>query len=676
MDTEDAVLSPTLRTTNERNRPCSWRAFLVGAVCVAVSVCFVTQAEVVLSSVRIGYLQLPPVAIAMLLFVLAFRKLLPFLKLSSSDVLLVYCMTLVGVMVSSHGVVEKLVPGLVSLNYFGSANNDWHGLFDSHVAARLVPYNPADGHLQAVSQYYYEGLPRGQSVPWGRWLPPILNWAVLVFLVIFAFLCLTAILRRQWVEHEHLSFPLTQVPLAIMGEGGRPLFCSPLAWLGVMLPVVVFGAKMLHQVWPTIPDIPVFYVLNDYLPTPWSSVSYTPLCLSFAAVGMMYLLPVDILFSIWFFFLLTRVQQFGAISFNVATPGMPTMPTLLFTGFQTLGAYLVIAGSLIWAARPHLRRVWAAATGREKGDDSEELLPYRVAVFGLFGSLIAASTWLWLMGMSWWLAAGELTVYVFVIALVMARSTAEAGMLMTETTFRPVDIVRVFAPLHSLGPANLTMLAFCDNLFTRDLRGLVLTGFLDSAKIGDSTQVSRRTLGRFLCAGVLLAFVIAVALNVSIPYHKSANAMDPYLEKFSPTFFWADYSQYLSSAAVPSTDTSWQIPGGVALGIAVALFLTFMRAAFFWWPLHPLGYALAGVVDDRPLLVPLPDRLAPQVPDAPLRRHVVLHPCPAVFPRDDRGGVLLRGLQCPPEHTVPRHAAGIPVDVRTQKDWIRKTIND
>ena len=30
------------------------------------------------------------------------------------------------------------------------------------------------------------------------------------------------------------------------------------------------------------------------------------------------------------------------------------------------------------------------------------------------------------------------------------------------------------------------------------------------------------------------------------------------------------------------------------VGVVVTLFLTAMRAAFFWWPLHPLGYALSG----------------------------------------------------------------------------------
>ena len=58
------------------------------------------------------------------------------------------------------------------------------------------------------------------------------------------------------------------------------------------------------------------------------------------------------------------------------------------------------------------------------------------------------------MGMSLWLALFELVIFIFVTALVMARSTAEAGMLMTETTFRPIDIYRMFGSIHALGPAE------------------------------------------------------------------------------------------------------------------------------------------------------------------------------------------------------------------------------
>ena len=34
--------------------------------------------------------------------------------------------------------------------------------------------------------------------------------------------------------------------------------------------------------------------------------------------------------------------------------------------------------------------------------------------------------------------------------------------------------------------------------------------------------------------------------------------------------------------------------GLVGLGFAFALFLAIMRTRFLWWPLHPIGYAVAG----------------------------------------------------------------------------------
>ena len=179
------------------------------------------------------------------------------------------------------------------------------------------------------------------------------------------------------------------------------------------------------------------------------------------------------------------------IAYNMDMPQMPIYPPPLFIGYQTMGAYFVLVGYFVWIARPHLRRVWAAAIGKERGDDANELLPYRVAVWGLLACVALSALWLWGMGMSLWLAAGELVVFLLVIALVMARTTAEAGMLMTETTFRPIDIYRMFAPIHALGPQNLTMLAFVDNLLLRDQRGLLLCGMLDAARIADGTKVRR-----------------------------------------------------------------------------------------------------------------------------------------------------------------------------------------
>jgi hypothetical protein len=578
------------------------RALLVGALGAAATAFLVTWAEMVLQTIKIGYLQFPPAALGMLLLVVALSRGVHRLArrwgLTSSDLLVVYCMCLVGAMTASHGLVEKMVPALVYPPYAANNTNGWHDSFDRFLRHGLVPYNPADANAQPVVDGYYKKLHPGEALPWDLWLTPVLSWGLLAGLVLFAFLCLTAILRRQWVDSEKLAFPLAQLPLEIAGDQDRPAFFrNRLVWLGALLPVAVYTVKWLHQVYPSVPDVTIQWNLSDYVTNPpWNSVAWSVMfILSFAAIGFFFLLPTDVLFSIWFFFLLSRVEHVLMVAYNQPTPGMPAYPPALFIGYQTVGAYLVLTGYFFWVARPHLRRVWAAALGREKADDADELLPYRVAVWGLAGSILASAGWLWLNGMSLWLALFELVVCIFVVGLVMARSTAEAGMLMTETTFRPIDLYRMVAPVHALGGANLTMLAFFDNLFLRDQRGLLLTGMLDAARISDGTRVRRGAFAGALALGVVIAFAVAVPLNIYLPYHLGANGhMDAWMEQGSPGLTLTDYGQYFKGNALLPNGASWQMPTFFGVGVALTVFLTFMRTAFFWWPLHPLGYALSG----------------------------------------------------------------------------------
>ena len=576
------------------------RVLLIGSLGVALTAYLVTQAEMVLSSIRIGYLQFPPAALGLLLVVVAASRLARRLSarwgLSSSDLLVIYSMMLVGALVSSHGVAEKLVPLLVIPREFADANNDWHGLFDPHTPQWLVPWDVHNPDKGTVVSGYYGKMPRGASIPWGPWLLPLASWGVLIVLVLFSFLCLTAILRKQWVDNERLSFPLTQLPLEIAADEERPrFFRSGLMWMGALIPIVVFGLKALHQVQPVVPDVTVQWVLNDYLTTPpWNQIPYTSITLSFAAIGFFYLLPTDVLFSVWFFFVLSRLMQVLAIAYNQPIPAMPQFGIPLFIGYQVVGAYLALIGYFLWMARAHLAHVWAVARGRVPADDADELLPYRVAVWGLFASLLLAVGWLWAAGMSPWLAVLELLFGVLGIGLVMARSTAEAGMLMTETTFAPTALVRLFVPLHALGGANVTMLSYFDGLFTHDQRGLLLAGFLDGSRLADGTRLPRRAFAGALVLGVGIALVLAVGLNVYFPYHIGATSMDDWMESGSSRNLFIDNGRNFHADATQATGASWQGPLALGVGILVTGCLIAMRSAFFWWPLHPLGYALMG----------------------------------------------------------------------------------
>ena len=604
-ETEEVIESPSGGAPQDvpvRQESPRARALVIGAVAAGATAFLVTWAEMVLQTIKIGYLQFPPAALGVLLLIVALSRgaarLVRRWNLTSSDLLIIYCMCLVGAMTASHGLVEKMVPEMVYPKFGANNNNAWHNLFDPFIHSAQVAYDPGRADKQGVADDYYQKLHPGDPVPWAAWLVPVLNWGLLSGLVLFAFLCLTAILRKQWVDSEKLAFPMAQLPLEIGGDQDKPAFFrNRVMWMGAGLPILIYAVKGLHLIQPTIPDVTIQWNLTDYVTTPPynQAASNVYFILSFAAIGFFFLLPTDVLFSIWFFFLLSRVEQLLMISFNQPTPGMPAYPPPLFIGYQDVGAYLVLSGYFFYIARPHLRRVWAAALGREKADDADELLPYRVAVWGLIGSIAASSLWLWFNGMSLWLALFELVVCIFVIALVMARSTAEAGMLMTETTFRPVDLIRMFVPIHALGASNLSQLALFDNLFLRDQRGLLLTGMLDSARMTDGTRVRRRAFAGALALGIVIAFAVAVPLNVYLPYHLGASGhMDFWMEQGSPGLTFGDYQQYFRAGTPLPTGSAWQMPTFFGVGVVMTVFLTLMRAAFFWWPLHPLGYALSG----------------------------------------------------------------------------------
>ena len=124
------------------------RALLIGAMGAAATAFLVTWAEMVLQTIKIGYLQFPPAALGLMLLVVAVSRGVARLAqrwdLTSSDLLVIYCMCLVGAMTASHGLVEKMVPALVYPHDAADNTNGWHDTFERFLHPGLVPYNTGD----------------------------------------------------------------------------------------------------------------------------------------------------------------------------------------------------------------------------------------------------------------------------------------------------------------------------------------------------------------------------------------------------------------------------------------------------------------------------------------------------------------------------------------------------
>ncbi len=572
----------------------SGRSIVLGICFIIAICCLVSYAELVITYIQIGFLQLPPAVIGLFFFLVLGNRLLEKLnnrfRLSPRELMSIYCMMLVASMISSRGVMEKLIPALIAINYFTNETNSWDTLFFSHIKPWLIPFSPEQKGQAGIAVSFYEGIQTGDVIPWRAWLEPLCVWGVLVFFVFTAFLCLAAILRRQWIENEKLTFPLVALPLEFVHEG-RGFFKNRLMWLGFALPALIFSLNGLHEIYPQIPGISLQYLLNQHFTDqPFNAIAYTPIFLSFAAVGFFYLLPTQLLFSLWFFFLFTRFQDVVAALFGLRVSGMPLYPTRLYLGYQAAGAYVVLVISFIYMGFPHFRRVFRRAFTADKADDTAELMPYRIAVCGLIVSLTLAIAWCYAAGLNLGFAAFEILVYIGIIGVVMARSTAEGGLLMTETSFRPIDLYQLIATKATLGAQSLTILSFLDAIFTRDQRGLILTGFLDGLKIRDRVGMSYRSLLGIFVLGCALAFLCAAAIHLWLPYTHGANHMYSYTYQGNPLWAFRDNVGAMEGLTENLRPTSALFFG---IGAFVTTGLVILRMLYWWWPLHPLGYALS-----------------------------------------------------------------------------------
>jgi hypothetical protein len=572
----------------------SRKAVVVGLVGILIVVFLVSYAELVTGEIMIGFLQLPPVVLALLfLLVLLNRWIGSFRKtwaLTAQELVVVYVMMLLSAMVSSRGVMEDLIPMLAGPNYLATAENKWKDIYFPHIPHWAVPWNPHGPIQQWVTLRFYEGLRWGEHVPWGPWIVPLLIWTILISLVFMAFICLSVIIRKQWVDNEKLNFPLVQLPLEmIQDRGERSFLRNPMLWAGFAIPFCIFGMNGLHNINPAIPAIPIFLDINSLASVrPWSAMSFFRAYFSLAGVGFFFLLPTDLLLSLWVFYLVGHGEEVLCAALGRDPTPTPHAEGSMIVGYQAAGAWLALAVYLFILARPHLEKVWRNAIGRESGGDDNEVLSYRVALWGLVAALIGIVCWGVALGMTWWVVLGEFIVFIFVEALIMTRAVAEGGIIMAEGVLTPMDFYTLFAPASTLGAANLTGLSFLDALFTRDLRGLTLTGFLDAQKMADGVRLHRRKLLGVFVMALTVSMVASAALQLWLPYHRGAVTMYSYAYRGNNIQFFRENQPAMSGLVQANmAQMVW-----LALGIAVTAAMVNLRIRADWFPFHPLGYAM------------------------------------------------------------------------------------
>jgi hypothetical protein len=241
----------------------------------------------VITRVQIGVFQLSPAVIGVFFFIIVTNRALGrihrTIRLSQSELMVIYSMMLLAAMASSRGLMEMLIPPLVSVNYFANEANEWTHILSRHIKPELVPFDTNKAELQLIAKSFYENVGPNPSVPWRAWIPSLFIWSIPITLIFFGFVCVASVISRQWVDNEKLAFPLVQLPLEIVRDSQkRTFFSNRLMWLGFAIPAIVFSLNGLHNISPVIPHVNLRTDLNQYFTEkPFSAMYRISLNISF-----------------------------------------------------------------------------------------------------------------------------------------------------------------------------------------------------------------------------------------------------------------------------------------------------------------------------------------------------------------------------------------------------------
>lgn len=569
-------------------RGVSARAMALGILLIPVSCYWMAVMEMKWNSLDSTCVSLFFHVVFLLLVITALntlaRRRWPRLALERGELMTLYVMLSVASAVMGRDSMENLPSTLAYLFWFDNPTNR----FD-----RFWPYVPkwmAPQDRSALRGYY-----NGNSslYDWHNlqpWILPALFWIGFVLLLTWMMLCINVLLRRQWMEHEKLAFPIVQIPLSITQPG---TFGSRVLWLGFALPVAIQSLNNLNYFYPSVPALPL--KLQDvgmhFTEPPWSALGWLPIGFFPFAIGFAYFLPLDLTFSCWFFYVLRKLIDVGCFLWGLRDPGAPpSIARIPYVAEQGSGAWIGLSVALLWLGRRHLAGVVREAFRPGGGRDDAAGMSYRAALIGLALGLAALVGACHAAGMSLWLPFVYFGFY-FVLSVGITRVRAELGPPAHELNWvNPEKLMVTAFGTEALGAANLTLLSYMF-WFNRGYRSHPMPHQLEGMKIARDVGMQAR---RLVVAMVLAAAVGAISamwalLDVMYRNGEATPRIMSYAtgigrEAFTRLQDWSDN---------PRAPDGWAI-SFAGVGAAATLLLAAAKARLTWWPFHPIGYALAN----------------------------------------------------------------------------------
>ena len=456
-------------------------------------------------------------------------------------------------------------------------------------------------------------------IPLQQWIIPMFAWSLLIGALFMGFFGLNVMLRKQWVESERFTYPMNLFPRQFFGDDAvdlgdmlRKLFSNRVLWFGfaVMMPLVLL--KGIHFYVPSVPapswgDMWLSKTLGGYVTQPLlkAFLNQAGVNLVFSLFSIALLIETDLLLSIWVFFFLFQLWYVFGQAFNFTRyEGYP------WQWSQVIGAFIGYALLALVTARRHLANVFKQIFGLKPRADHTEVVSYRTAFIMVIASLITIGVWgVWTkMGLK---AALLFFGWILICGLTSSKLRAEAGLPFGYwSPYFGMMFVGALGGFVTFGTTGMLVAAIVSGFIGVSCFYFVAPAQVEMMELGRHFKVRPRDVGWGLTLGLLGGLIIGGFTFMSWAYGKGADNFSyswPYIQgtwyfslaqNYVPGEVAADSAFATNKLANPKTaplDFANNINAkGMGIGFVLTLFFAFLRQTFMWFPLHPLGYVLAG----------------------------------------------------------------------------------
>jgi len=567
----------------EKENKVHLRAILIGILMMPIHSYWISRIEAIVykggggSTASLIWTSVYNMVILVSLSYLIKRKW-PRLALSRSDFLAIFAMCNIAACVAGHDMVQILVPLITYPHWYSGPENEWDQMLIPYLRdfATVSGKSTLTGYFVGDSSIYIISHLRD-------WIIPVLFWSGFMAVLLLVALALNAIVQKKWTEVDRLSYPVIQLPLELSSPS-KSFFKNKLMWSGTALSGIILNINYFHRIYPAIPYIRLSYELGQYFTeSPWNAIGWTPFNIIFNYIGLGFFVPMDILFSCWFFLILFKFQiVFGRIMGFRSLPGFP------YSYEQSSGGYLALGIIAIWVTRKHLIKVIKMLIKVNGPAESQEARGYRIAITTIIIGIFLLVIFCWYIGMSIWISLSFFLMY-YLILLAVARMRAEIGTPLHDLHFAGPSTVLI----NTLGSRHInhsTLVGMSQLWFIdRAYRSNPMPHQLETLKISERIGASSKGFVYALIVASILAGPMALWAMINHSYEVGVQNAAP-VNLYFGYEPWARFQSWvnnLGSTNIPSLSFTF-------FGLVSTLLLMVGRLRFLWWPFHPMGYAISG----------------------------------------------------------------------------------